>query len=64
MAARADHLDLVDAKGNIRKPADYGDRYQILGTFMVLDPNSMVADEKASGNEMHYTYASPGTVLS
>jgi len=47
-----DHLDLVDAAGHIRKPADYRDRYQALGVYTVLDP---------SGNEMHYTYASPGT---
>jgi len=47
-----DHWDLVDAKGNIRKPPDFRDRYQILGTYMVLDPK---------GNEMHPTYASPGT---
>jgi hypothetical protein len=50
--AQNDHFDLVDAKGNIRKPADYRDRYQALGVYMVLDP---------AGNEMHYTYASPGT---
>jgi hypothetical protein len=47
-----DNLDLVDAAGHIRKPADYRDRYQALGVYTVLDP---------SGNEMHYTYASPGT---
>jgi len=45
-------LDLVDAAGQIRKPADYRDRYQALGVYTVLDPK---------GNEMHYTYASPGT---
>src|SRR5215813_8221704 len=45
-------FDLVDAKGNIRRPLDYRDRYQALGVFTVLDPK---------GNEMHYTYASPGT---
>ena len=50
--AQNDKLDLVDAKGNIRKPADYRDRYQALGVYTVLDPK---------GNEMHYTYASPGT---
>lgn len=43
---------LVDKAGNIRKPEDYRDRYQVLGTYMVLDPK---------GNQMHYTYASPGT---
>ena len=47
-----DHLDLVDVNGNIRKPVDYRDRYQALGVYTVLDPK---------GNEMHYTYASPGT---
>jgi len=49
--ARGDAWDLVDAKGNIRKPADFRDGYPILGTYMVLDPK---------GNEMHQTYASPG----
>ena len=45
--------DLVDNAGNIRKPADYRDRYQALGTFSVVDLNG--------GTELHYTYASPGT---
>jgi len=45
-------IDLVDKTGNIRKPSDYRDRYQALGTFTVLDPK---------GDEMHFTYASPGT---
>jgi Cytochrome P460 len=55
-------LDLVDAKGNIRKPQGYRDRYQMLGAYVVLDPTSMVADAlKANADEMHYTYASPGT---
>lgn len=44
-------LDLVDTAGNIRKPADYRDNYQTLGTYVVLDPK----DE-----QMHATYASPG----
>jgi len=46
-------LDLVDKTGNIRKPPDYRDRYQALGVFSVAD--------LSSDNEMHYTYASPGT---
>src|SRR5215467_12622666 len=50
--AQNDKFDLVDAKGNIRKPPDYRDRYQALGVYTVLDQK---------GNEMHYTYASPGT---
>jgi len=44
-------FDLVDKAGNIRKPADYQDRYQAIGTYMVLSPKA---------NEMHVTYASPG----
>src|SRR4030095_6129064 len=44
-------FDLVDKTGNIRNPPDYRDRYQALGTYMVLNPK---------GNEMHATYASPG----
>jgi hypothetical protein len=42
---------LVDKTGTIRKPSDYRDHYQALGTYAVLDPK---------GDEMHYTYASPG----
>jgi hypothetical protein len=45
-------LDFVDKTGNIRKPPDYRDRYELLGTYTVIDPK---------GNEMHVTYATPGT---
>ena len=45
-------FDLVDKSGNIRKPSDYRDRYEALGTYTVLDPK---------GDQMHLTYASPGT---
>src|SRR5260370_36421842 len=45
-------FDLVDKTGNIRKPSDYRDKYEALGTYTVLDPK---------GNQMHVTYASPGT---
>ena len=31
-------FDLVDKSGTIRKPADYRDLYQFLGTYTVLDP--------------------------
>lgn len=48
-----DHFDLVDAKGNIRKPEDYRDLYQILGVHTPVDRNNVT--------QMHYTYASPGT---
>jgi cytochrome P460 len=45
-------FDLVDKTGNIRKPADIRDLYQLLGTYNVeLNPK---------GEEMHVTYASPG----
>jgi Cytochrome P460 len=43
--------ELVDQTGNIRKPADYRDHYQSLGTWAVLDPK---------GNQLHVVYASPG----
>src|SRR5260370_41532062 len=46
-------FDLVDKAGNIRRPSDYRDRYQALGTYAVVDLNG--------GTDMHYTYASPGT---
>jgi hypothetical protein len=49
---RFDGFKLVDKTGNIKKPVDYRDLYQTLGTYMVLDPKG--------GNQMHLTYASPG----
>ena len=46
-------FELADKAGKIlRKPADYRDHYEILGSWTVLDPK---------GNQMHLTYASPGT---
>ena len=33
-----DGFALVDKSGNIRKPTDYRDLYQTLGTYFVLDP--------------------------
>jgi hypothetical protein len=45
-------FELVDKQGNIRKPGDYRDRFEFLGTYTVIDPK---------GNQMHVTYASPGT---
>ena len=44
-------FDLVDKVGNIRKPSDYRDQFEALGTYTVLDPK---------GDQMHFTYASPG----
>ena len=46
-------FDLVDKTGNIRKPADFRDLYQMLGVYTPVDLNN--------NTEMHYTYASPGT---
>ena len=43
---------LVDKVGNISKPTDVRDTYQSLGAYTVLDPK---------GNQMHMTYASPGS---
>jgi hypothetical protein len=50
--ARLNGFDLVDKNGNIRRPTEYRDLYEALGTYTVIDPK---------GNEMHVTYASPGT---
>jgi hypothetical protein len=47
----ADNFSLVDKAGEIAKPTNYREKYQILGTYLVLDP---------AGNQMHMTYASPG----
>ena len=46
-----DGFNLVDQGGNIRKPNDHRDRYQMLGAYTVIDPK---------GDQMHFTYASPG----
>jgi hypothetical protein len=50
--AQSDPFDLVDAKGNIAKPENFRDRYQVLGVFTPADLNNET--------QMHYTYASPG----
>lgn len=55
-------FDLVDEKGNIRKPADVRDLYQLLGAYAVVEPTSMVdPGSKSESDEMHITYASHGT---
>ena len=55
-------FDLVDKTGNIRKPIGYRDNYQILGAFFVNSPVPMDGSPRVMGTEdMHYTYASPGT---
>jgi len=45
-------FNLVDKAGNIRKPADFRDRYELFGTYAVTDHNN--------DTDMHVTYASPG----
>jgi hypothetical protein len=42
---------LVDKAGNIAKPKDFREKYEMLGSYFVLD---------SAGNQMHMTYASPG----
>jgi hypothetical protein len=51
-SARYNGFALADRDGNIKKPADYRDLFETLGTYTVLDPK---------GDQMHLTYASPGT---
>jgi hypothetical protein len=46
-------FDLVDKNGIISKPADYRDKYQILGVFSVAT--------QSGDTDLHYTYAPPGT---
>jgi hypothetical protein len=46
-----DGFKLVDKTGNLRKPADYREMYQMIGAWTVLDPK---------GNQMHDVFASPG----
>ena len=56
-------FDLVDKAGNIRKPIGYRDNYQILGTFTVRDAIPMTGGgpQAKGGEQIHFTYASPGT---
>jgi len=46
----------AEPAGNIHKPADFRDLYQILGVYKPVDLNNNTG--------MHYTYASPGTAES
>jgi hypothetical protein len=50
-----DGFKLVDKTGNISKPANYQDEFRMMGAYAVIDPK---------GNELHYTYASPGAIES
>ena len=47
---------VVDAKGNLRVPADYRSAYQFLGSWAVA------ADQGQGSKEVHVVYASPGAI--
>ena len=47
-----DGFSLVDKSGNIRKPSEYRSRFNMLGSYTVVDPKD--------GDQIHFTYASPG----
>jgi Cytochrome P460 len=44
---------LVDKTGSIGMPSNYRDTFQMMGAYAVVDPK---------GNELHYSYASPGAI--
>ena len=47
-------FDLVDKTGNIRKPNDYRDHYQMLGTFTVINAIPMSGGSPSEeGKDMH-----------
>jgi hypothetical protein len=48
-----DGFKVVDKNGNISKLGDYRDIFQMIGAYAVIDPK---------GNELHYSYASPGAI--
>jgi hypothetical protein len=50
-----DGFSLVDKSGNISKPPNYRDIFRMMGAYAVIDPK---------GNELHYSYASPGAIES
>jgi Cytochrome P460 len=50
-----DGFKLVDKSGNISKPPNYRDTFRVMGTYAVID---------VKGNELHYSYASPGAIES
>jgi hypothetical protein len=55
-AAPALNSQVVDAKGNMKVPADYRTRYEFLGTWAIA------ADQGKGSKEMHTVYASPGSI--
>ena len=46
----------ADAQGNLHVPVDYRTRYQALGSWAIA------ADNEPGSKEMHFVYASPGTI--
>lgn len=48
-----DGFKVVDKNGNISKLGDYRDIFKMIGAYAVIDPK---------GNELHYSYASPGAI--
>jgi hypothetical protein len=56
MKPRDAHQNVVDAKGNLRVPANYRSSYQFIGTWAIA------ADTGQGSKEMHDVYVSPGTV--
>jgi hypothetical protein len=49
------YASVEDAKGSLRVPADYRERYEYLGSWSVAD------DDKPGAKQLHVVYASPGT---
>jgi Cytochrome P460 len=46
----------ADAQGNLHVPVDYRTRYRALGSWAIA------ADNEPGSKEMHFVYASPGTI--
>src|SRR3954447_23467620 len=49
-------VPVVDAKGNLRVPANYQTSYESLGSWAIA------ADQGQGSKELHNVYASPGTI--
>jgi hypothetical protein len=49
-------VPVVDAKGNLRVPANYQTSYEYLGSWAIA------ADQGQGSKELHNVYASPGTI--
>jgi hypothetical protein len=55
-ASTTNEQNAVDAKGDLRVPADYRATYQFLGSWAVA------ADKGQGSSQLHVVYASPGTI--